>query len=152
MDYVDPDTGVLTKYYTNPFTGQTSWLSEDEAARIVQRKFRQRQTQLLLPGSINFVQVAKIITMIRDTELKFEEKPTKLSNRVNFALLSHCLRFDLDKARDLYKDAVRKSSHHPIISRAYGIFILATCKAPLTQTFETACQLFKQACPPIYQL
>lgn len=144
-EYHDPDTGNATTYYSNPFTGQTSWLSEYEAARIVQRRFRKRQTELLLPSSLNFSQVVRAVSMIRDTEIKYEQDPFKLSNRVNFALLCHCLRFDLEKARALYKDAMIKSSHHPVIARAYGIFILATCQAPLTQTFEKACQLFKRA-------
>lgn len=145
IDNHDPETGNLSRYYLNPLTGQTSWLSEYEAARIVQRKFRKRQTELLLPSMQHFSQIVRTVTMIRDTELKYEQEPSKLSNRVNFALLCHCLRFDIDKARDLYRDAMAKSSHHPVIARAYGIFILATCKPPLTQSFDKACQLFKQA-------
>ena len=145
IDYHDPDTGILTKYYSNPFTGQTSWLSEYDAAKIVQRKFRKRQTALLFPSAMNFTQIVRTISIMKDTELKYEQHPSKLSNRVNFALLCHCLRFDIEKARSLYKDAMVKSSNHPVIARAYGIFILATCQAPLTHTFEKACQLFKQA-------
>lgn len=143
--YHDPETDILTTYYSNPFTGQTSWLSESDAARIVQLKFRKRQTELLLPAAMNFANVVKAVIMIRDTEIKYQQYPSKLSNSVNFALLCQCIRFDIGTARALYQDAMVKSSQHPVIARAYGIFILATCKAPLTQTFEKACKLFKQA-------
>lgn len=141
----DPETDALSLYYYNPLTGQTSWLSEYEAARIVQCKFRQRQIELLLPTSMSFANVVKAISMINDTETKYQQCPTKLSNSVNFALLCHCIHFDINKARILYKDAIGKSSQHPVIARAYGIFILATCQSPLIQTFEKACELFKEA-------
>lgn len=145
MEYTDPETSSSRTYYMNPFTGQSSWLTQNEAAQIVQRKFRQRQTQLLLPSFSNFSQVVKAVSMIQDTEVKYKQQPSKLSNRVNYALLCHCIRLDINTARSLYKDAIVKSTQHPVIARAYGIFILATCQAPLTQTFEKACHLFQQA-------
>ncbi len=141
----DPETGTSQTYYFNPFTGQSTWLSENEAARMVQRKFRQRQTLMILPPAITFKDVVKIVAMIKDTETKYQQNPGKLTNIVNFALLCQCIRFDIGQARRLYKDAIIKSSHHPVITRAYGIFMLATCKPPLSQTFEAACKLFQQA-------
>ena len=141
----DPETDALSLYYYNPLTGQTSWLSEYEAARIVQSKFRQRQIELILPTSMSFANIVKAVSMIKDTETKYQQCPSKLSNRVNFALLCQCIHFDINKARILYKDAMGKSSQHPVITRAYGIFILATCQSPLIQTFEKACELFKKA-------
>lgn len=144
-EFKDKETGVLHTYYTNPLTGQSSWLSEDEAARLVQRKFRLRQMEKILPPNMRFAHIVKAVTMMKDTETKYTQHPRKLSNSVNFALLCHCVRFDVAQASLLYEDAMNKSSYHPVITRAYGIFMLATCKAPFIQSFEKACQLFQHA-------
>ena len=144
-EYVDPQTSQAKIYYYNPLTGQTRWLSEEDAARMLQRKFRLRQTQSLLDSNLSFDKVVHAVQFSRDVELKFQEDPTKLSNRVNYALLCHCLRFDLQTAQALYKNAIKQSSCHPIISRVYGLFILATSEVPMVQTFEKACRLFKDA-------
>jgi Tfp pilus assembly protein PilF len=143
--YHDSETDETSKYYFNPLTGQSSWLSENDAATFVQRKFRDRQTKLIMPSSMSFLETAKIVKMIKDTETKYQQCPSKLSNIVNFALLCQCIRFDIDEARTHYRDATKKSSCHPVVARAYGIFILSTCTPPLTQSFDKACQLFKQA-------
>jgi len=141
----DSNTGEAKKYYTNPFTGQTSWLSEEGAALIVQRKFRELQSVDLIGSKLNFSQVVKTVSLIKDTEVKFEVSPNKLPNRVNFALLCHCIRLDFNRARPLYKDVFTKSPCHPVIARAYGIFILASCEAPQVQNFQKACRLFKES-------
>lgn len=142
---LDPESNTIGKYYFNPLTGQTSWLSEEEAARMLQRKFRARQTQELLNTNLDFRQAAKAIRFTNDVESKYEQNPKKLSNIVNFALLNHCIKSNLEIAMALYDDAIAKSPYHPVISRAYGIFILATCKAPISTTFEKACRFFKEA-------
>ena len=144
-EYLDPETNQTQTYYYNPFTGQTRWLSEEDAARIVQRKFRTRQTQYLLNSNLSFGKIIHAVRFSRDVEVKYQEEPTKLSNRVNYALLCNCLKFDLQMAKVLYKDAIKQSSCHPVIARVYGIFILATSEAPMIQTLEKACRLFKDA-------
>ena len=144
-DHLDPETNIVQTYYFNPLTGQTSWLSEEDAARIVQRKFRKRQIQELLNSNLSFGKIVQAVRFSSDIEFKYQENPTKLSNRVNFALLCHCLKFDLQTAQSLYKDAIQQSSCHPVIARAWGIFLLATCEIPRVQTLEKACRHFEDA-------
>lgn len=144
-EYFDPESNTVQPYYFNPQTGQSSWLSEEAAAQIVQRKFRARQTQDLLNANLDLKQVVQAAQFTTDVEAKYEQNPKKLSHIVNFALLNHCLKFNLETAKALYRDAVSKSSSHPVIARAYGIFILATCEAPIKSTFEKSCRFFKEA-------
>jgi len=141
----NPDTGETDKYFTNPFTGQTSWLSENDAALIVQKNLRQHQSSELLGSKLDFSQIVKAVTLIKDTEVKYEISPDKLPNMVNFALLCHCIRLDFEKARPLYKDTFTKSPCHPVIARAYGIFNMASCDAPQIQIFQKACKLFEDS-------
>lgn len=140
-----PEPGSSSTYFFNPFTGQTSWLSEEDAAKKVQRRFRVRQTNDLLGSNFDFAHIAKVIKFTQDVKTKFEASPEKLSNRVNYALLCHCLHFDIDRARSIYKDAIVKSPCHPVIARAYGLFILSSGESPKTQIFEKACRYFREA-------
>lgn len=145
ITYYDPDTSCIRTYYFNPFTGQESKLSEEDAARMVQRRFRQSQRIDLIGSKLDFSDVAKAISIIRSTEIKYEQYPERLANRVNFALLSHCLHFKFDTAEALYKDAIDRSPCHPVIARAYGIFLLARSSSTHQPTFNMACRLFKEA-------
>ncbi len=144
-EYFDSETNLVHKFYFNPLTGQSSWLSEESAARIVQRKFRKRQTQELLNANLDLEQVAKAIQFTHGVEEKYHQDSKKLSNIVNFALLNHCLKLNIETAKALYNDAIKRSSQHPVIARAYGIFLLATCKSQNTLIFEKSCRFFKEA-------
>jgi len=139
------DSGTRRRYYYNPSTGQSSWLSEIEGATIVQKKFRERQDRILFGSNLTFDQIVKAILFVKDVETKYNSNPSKLSNIVNFALLNHFIRLDIKLAKTLYHDAMTKSPHHPVISRSYGIFILSTIEFPFVQTFEKANRLFREA-------
>jgi hypothetical protein len=137
--------GNTRRYYYNPFTGQSSWISEDEAAAMVQKKFRERQDRILFGSNLTFNQIVRAILFIKDVETKYVDNPSKLSNVVNFALLNHFIRLDMKLAKTLYHDAMAKSPSHPVISRSYGIFTLANAEFPFVQTFENASRLFREA-------
>jgi Splicing factor len=145
-EYFDQETKTSKNYYFNPRTGQSSWITEEDAARILQRKFRARITQDLIMSNLNFSQIVHAVKYTEEIERKYKQNPLKLSSRVNLALLYHCLKFDLPSAKSLYEDAISHSSCHPVISRAYGIFILATaCETEMINNFKTACKLFDDA-------
>jgi tetratricopeptide (TPR) repeat protein len=141
----DPTTGQTILYYANYATGQSSWLSEEEAARLVQRRFRSKHESDLLGEKISFADVVKAMQFINGARTKFEQDPTKLSNIVNFALLTHCLDLNFDAARPVYEQAMKLSPNHPLISRVYAIFLLASRQIPHNVTFQTACQLLHDA-------
>lgn len=132
-------------FYFNPFTGQSSWLSETDAASMVQRVFRRRQEKILLTSHLTFKQVVDAMGFVRDIETKYAANPNKLSHIVNYALLNHFVHLNFSKAKSLYHEAISKSLHHPVIARAYGIFILLMCDPPFLKTFEKATRLFQEA-------
>ena len=145
-EYIDKETAEKHVFYTNNFTGQRSWLTEDEAARLVQRKYRVKMSKDLLgPIKLDFCQVARAVTFVRKTEEQYKSDPSKLSNKVNYALFCHCIKLDYNLARKLYKEAMEKNPGHPVIARAYGMFILANCEAPMNSTFQRACRLFQES-------
>jgi len=144
LEHIDQQN-VKKTFFTNLYTGQSSWLSEEDAVRLLQKKFRERRLLDLLGPKLNFCQVVKAVTIMKESEKNYERSPEKLSNCVNFAILNHCVRLNTKLARKLYKDAIEQSPFHPVIARAYGIFILSTCTSPQEQTFKKAHQYFKQA-------
>ncbi|KAL7539963.1 hypothetical protein ACHAXR_009754 [Thalassiosira sp. AJA248-18] len=141
----DPATGQKCLYYANYATGQSSWLSEEDAARMVQRRYRSKHESDLLGNKIQLPDIVKAMTFIHGTRTKYEQDPNKLSNRVNFALLVHCLDLDFSKAKPIYEKALQQSPNHPLIARAYGIFLLASRQSPHATTFQYACRLFHEA-------
>ena len=132
-------------YYVNYGTGQSSWLSEEDAARLVQRKFRSKHESDLLGAKIQFSDIVKAMKFIHGARTKYEQEPDKLSNIVNFAMLRHCLDLDFEGAKSIYEKAIKQSPNHPLISRAYGIFLLASCQLTMFMSFQTASRLFREA-------
>ena len=141
----DEKNGIIRYFYKNLATGQKSWLSESDAAQIVQRRFRERQCADLLETKISLATLAKAVKFIRDTEANYTVDSSKLSNQFNFALLCFSLKFEISLAKKLLKEAYSRSPTHPIISRTYGIFILAICKPPRKSNFLDACRMFREA-------
>ncbi len=138
-------TGQKVHYYANYATGQSSWLSEEEAARLVQRRYRAKHESDLIGKKIAFPDVVRAMQFINGARMKYEQDPTKLSNIVNYAILTHCLDLNFDAARPIYQRALKLSPNHPLISRVYAIFLLASRQAPHNTTFQTACQLLHDA-------
>ena len=115
------------------------------AARMVQRRYRSKHESDLLGERLHMRDIVKAMKFIHGARAKYEEEPNKLSNIVNFALLVHCLDLDFSKARPIYEKALQLSPNHPLISRAYGVFLLASRQIPHATTFQTACRLFHEA-------
>lgn len=132
-----------SSYYMNPATGQTSWLSVDEAARMVERAYRRRQAADF--GQPSFEDMVRALRMQRQVEDKYAAAPDRLSSRVNYALLLHTQRFELDAARKLYKGAMELAPENPILLRAYGIFMLMTLESPRQAVFQRTLDMFKNA-------
>ena len=131
------------RYYTNPATGQTSWLSMDDAAKAVQRAYRQKQAEDY--GKPTLEQMIRALRMQKEVEEKFASNPSKLSSIVNYALLLHTQTFDLPGARKHYKDAMAMSPENPVLLRAYGIFRLVAVEAPRQAIFDQASDMFQNA-------
>ena len=117
--------GKPSAYYHNPATGQLSWLSEEEAARMLQRRVRERQATDITGPKLDFATVASAVKFINDAERAFAEQPDRLSHKVNYAMVCHCLKFDYDQAKQQYEEAIQRCPSHPVIGRAYAILLLA---------------------------
>ena len=141
----DSATGQKYKYYANYATGQTSWLSEEDAARLLQRRYRSKHESDLIGEKIGLPDVVKALKFIDGARNKYCQDPNKLSNIVNYALLCHCLDLDFDGAKLIYEKALKLSPNHPLIARAYGIFLMASCQSPRVTTVQTACRLLHEA-------
>ena len=115
------------------------------AARMVQRRYRSKHESDLLGERLHMRDIVKAMKFIHGARAKYEEEPNKLSNIVNYALLVHCLDRDFSKAKPIYEKALHLSPNHPLISRAYGVFLLASRQIPHATTFQTACRLFHEA-------
>ena len=138
-------TGDGRTYYVNYGTGQSSWLSEVDAARLVQRRYRSKHEADLLGAKIQFADIVKAMKFIHGARAKYEQEPDKLSNLVNYAMLRHCLDLDFEGAKPIYEKAIKLSPNHPLISRAYGIFLLASCQPSQAMSLQTAMRLFHEA-------
>ncbi|KAH8074617.1 Ca2-binding protein [Aureococcus anophagefferens] len=150
LDLPDPPDEWRTMYdefeelfYMNPYTGQTSWLSVDDAARALQKSYRAKAARDY--GTPSFEDIVKALRMQREVEEKYEEHPDRLSSMVNFGLLLATQRFDVPGARKLYKAAMEVSPENPVLLRAYGIFLLAVLEAPRLVVFRKALDMFKNA-------
>jgi len=118
--------GGPTAYYHNPGTGQTSWMSEEQAARMLQRRVRERQEADITGPKLDFASLVSAIKFMNDAKEAYEEQPDRLLHKVNYALVCHCLSFDFVRARELYEEAISRCPSHPVIGRAFAILLLAT--------------------------
>ena len=125
--------------------GQSSWLSVVDAARMIQRRYRSKHESDLIGKKATLPDVVKAMRFIHGAREKYMSEPNKLAHIVNFALLTHCVELDFIQARPIYEKALELSPNHPLIIRAYGIFILASRQIPEVTTFQTACRLFHEA-------
>ena len=130
-------------YYQNPATGQTAYISTDEAAKKIQRMVRNFQASDIPAPTIN--EVVKALRFERVAETNYAKDPDKLANIVNFALLSHCLKDDFKQARECYNVAIKKSSTNPVLTRAHAMFTLAANDNPKAKVFKKACDMLKAA-------
>ena len=61
------------------------------------------------------------------------------------ALVNHLLYHDEAKAREIYEQAMALTDSNPLVLRAYGIFILAHCDAPIEKSRLRALSMIKDA-------
>jgi tetratricopeptide (TPR) repeat protein len=112
---------------------------------MIQRRYRSKHESDLVGKKITLPDTVKAMKFIHGARAKYEQEPNKLSNIVNYALLVHCVDLDFSKALPIYEKALEQSPNHPLISRAYGIVLLASRQTPPAATFQTACRLFQGA-------
>jgi len=132
-------------YYINPGTGQISWISEESAARMIQRWFRRHDYNAIVGIKVDFYMVSKAIHFVSQIEVNYKNDPENLAFITNYALATHCLTHDIILATRLFEKAWSKTREHPLILRCLAIFKMATCVAPWAMTVRQAYEMCKRA-------
>ncbi len=132
-----------THYYYHALTGRTSWMSEDEAATVVQKLWRKRMSAEFAIG--DFLQIVRALRFQRDAESKYHKNPDSLGSIINYALQLHTQTFDFAQAKTLYKKAFKMAPNNPVLLNAYALFTLADCSYPREKTFVSAHEMMGEA-------
>jgi len=127
-----PD-GTLAYYHAQ--TGRWSWLSEDDAARMVQKRFRQSHSS---DFAIQTNQLARTIHMLRNVGKKYAENPESLVAVVNYAIFHHAILRDAKKAKELYLKALKLASRNAVVNYGYGLLLLGGGFYPRNKMWEQA--------------
>jgi len=139
-EHLDAEDNLM---YINPFTGQFSWMSPDAAATVLQKRVREHLAAEI--GKPTIQQIVKALKIQQDAEEKFKNYPNRLSSIVNYAMLLHTQRHDLDEARKLYKRAMEISPENPVLLRAYALFVLCSCEAPRSLSWTRSMDMLRAA-------
>jgi Tfp pilus assembly protein PilF len=136
----DPSGGY--KYYFNPLTGKTSWISEHQAAGRIQKLYRKVQGRQfkLAPAELKTA-----VSFQRSAKASYEKNPAKLASVVNYALLVHTREHDYKLARELYARALDLAPSSPLVLNAVAIFELVANAYPRRDTFDKAMKRFDEA-------
>ena len=130
-------------YYYHALTGRTSYLSEDEAAKVVQSIWRKRMAREFAIG--DFLQIVRALRFQRDALAKYQKNPESLSSIINYALLCHTQTFDFVQCKMLYKKAFKMAPNNPVLLNAYALFTLADCSYPREKTFVNSHEMMGEA-------
>ena len=130
-------------YYYHALTGRTSYLSEDEAAKVIQSIWRKKMAAEFAIGDM--MQIVRALRFQNDAEIKYQKNPESLSAIINFALLCQTQSFDFTLAKKLYKKAFKMAPNNPVLLNAYALFTLADCTYPREKTFVNSHEMMGEA-------
>ena len=130
-------------YYYHALTGRTSYLSEDEAAKVIQSIWRKKMAAEFAIGDM--MQIVRALRFQNDAETKYQKNPESLSAIINFALLCQTQSFDFTLAKKLYKKAFKMAPNNPVLLNAYALFTLADCTYPREKTFVNSHEMMGEA-------
>ncbi|CAM9833140.1 unnamed protein product, partial [Ectocarpus sp. 12 AP-2014] len=120
------------KFYTNPATGQRSFLSVPEAAAVIVKACRYHlQAFYGIPGPDV---IERGIRFSQEAEEAWVQGGGRLASTLNYALVLHTHLHDLDTAGPLYDAALELSGENPLVQRACGLFLLSSCRFPREQS------------------
>jgi len=128
-------------YYVNPARGQVANLSPDKAAHIIQQLVRNYQSRHFLPHCLD--RVIRSFKFLKTIEANYNKDKGRLSSIINFAVLSYAINHDEDTARPLFKTALEMSPNNPLVLRAYGIFLVASCETPRKPNFARGIEMIE---------
>lgn len=134
--------GVAQMHYVNPYNGLYTKHTPESAARMLQGMVRNFLLKALLMPLMNFVKAGKIFM---HAEKQYLQPHKRLAAVINYAMVSHLINLDEALAKKLYAEAVELSESNPLVTRAYGFYMMGTCEAPIKLNRERAMLLFNDA-------
>lgn len=141
ITYYDKN-GVPQVHYVNPYNGLYTHLTLDQAARKLQALMRNFLLKAIRMPVEHFVKAGKIV---RTAEAQYKSQFKRLAAVINYALVEHAVNLNEEHAKQLYAQAVELSEANPLVTRAYGFFMLGTCEAPVRLNRDRANMLFSDA-------
>lgn len=162
--------GLTYFQYVNPYTGQYTQYTVDQAVRMIQALARNYLLKTLRMPLVNFSKAGKLYKSARNlyysaakanhTQFLLEDQTPaspsastdlaninnkRLAQVVNYALTLHIVECDEEQAKEVYREAVELSESNPLVTRAYAFFLLGTCEAPIQLNRERAMLLLSDA-------
>jgi hypothetical protein len=141
LTYYDK-SGVAQTHYVNPHNGLYTKLVPDQAAKIIQALVRNFLLKAIRMPLAHFVKAGKIWCA---AEKQYFSPFKRLAAVINYAMVSHLIEMDEPLAKKLYAEAVELSEANPLVTRAYGFYMLGTCEAPIKLNRDRATILFGDA-------
>jgi tetratricopeptide (TPR) repeat protein len=74
----------------------------------------------------------------RNAKKDYEKNPKRLACCINIALVTHVVLGDEVAGKKLYVEALELSEANPLITRAFALFLISTCEAPILRVREKA--------------
>eukprot|EP00752_Nemacystus_decipiens_P013301 g11781.t1 len=123
-------------FYTNPATGQRSFLSVPEAAGVIVKACRHYLRAFFGVPSADAIE--RGLQFSREAEDSWTQGGGRLASTLNYAL-------DLDAAGPLYDTALKLSGENPLVQRACGLYLLVSCRFPREQSRSKGLALLSAA-------
>ena len=139
--YYDEE-GNYYQHFVNPWTGKFSHLTQERAACIMQATVRNFQMKHMY---LSKDEVRRVVPFVRDAKSMYEATPSRLMAVINYALVAHIIHLDEELAKRLYIEAVGLAEANPLVTRAFGLFVLSTCEAPIKMNRDRALRLLSDA-------
>lgn len=142
MEFRYEVNGEMKVQYVNPFRGVYTNTSLDRAAYLIQAAYRNHMIHsfYLTPAELK-----RVIAVVQLAKTAYNKDSTKLMNVINFALVVHIIEGDERLARVLYHQALEISDSSPLVIRAFAVFLMGVCEAPIKANQTKAQKYFKDA-------
>ena len=135
LTYYD-DEGYAYEHYVNPWTGMFTHLTQHRAACIMQSLVRNKQMSHM---AMTKDEMKRVVPFCHTAKDMYEATPKRLLAVINYALVAHVIDQDETLAKRLYIEAVDLAEANPLVTRAFGFFVLGTCEALLPSIESAPC-------------
>lgn len=134
--------GQNYEHYVNPYNGKYCHYTPDRATHIIQSLVRNHLVKLIMMPKEKFLRSANFY---RNAKNDYDKNPKRLACCINYALVTHVIIGNEVEAKKLYVEALELSESNPLITRAFALFLIVTCEAPILRVREKAEKWIREA-------